>query len=227
MATPPPPPPKSSPELSSDELSKLLATAVPETPTKPKSRKNKIKEKYESKRNQLWPALAGVDPNGMRLLWESSRKAGFVNIPRAMPLMLNIMNYLAPKPVSDTYFALWCRDFGTGFVEINDLDLLALEAGFSGVRATGTLNARLKLLSNETDDGLGFIRAKKSSNGKYKSILILNPMLVIYVLYKDSKITKTRYDELFSRCSDVGDKDLEKFEAMELAACRSMLESID
>lgn len=182
--------------------------------SRPKTAKAKIKEKYEIKRNQLWPAFDDNDfqNDEDRVLWESKRKKGFVNIPRAMPLVLKIMDYLSPKPVSSTYLSLWCRDFGTGFIEIHDIDTLAAEAGFNGVRATGTLNSRLRLLSNETDQSLGFIRAKKSTNGKYKSILMLNPMLVIHLRHQDNKLPQNYYDELFNRCADIGDKDLLNFQ---------------
>ena len=63
-------------------------------------------------------------------------KKGFVNIPRTMPYILNILDYLAKNnggsPVGSTYLSLWCRDFGTGFIEIKDIDELVVEARFSG-----------------------------------------------------------------------------------------------
>lgn len=209
-------------------MTETTKTPIPPPPTiKQKSAKVKMKEKYEAKRNQLWPSLDQGDLQEPRILWESKRKVGFVNIPRAMPLILNIMDYLSSQPVSSTYLALWCRDFGTGFIEISDVDELAAEAGFTGGRATGTLNVRLKLLSNETDDSLGFIRAKKSSNGKYKSILMLNPMLIIHLKYLDGKIPKSHYDELFSRCTDIGDKDLIKIKSYDAEGYKAFLASLE
>lgn len=197
-------------------LADLDLPGLSEIQTKPKNKtaKQRMTEKYLDKRSQHWPSLNEIDPQKTRVLWEYRRKGGFVNIPKAMPLVIKIMNHLTSgSPVGATYLALWCRDFGTGFFEINDLDSLALEAGFTGTRATGTLNARIKMLSNETDDGLGFIRTRKSTNGKYRSILMLNPMLVIYMMHKDGRINPDFYNELLTRCIDVGDKDFEQFES--------------
>ena len=175
------------------------------------SAKKKMEAKYLDKRNQIWQPMTGMEENS-RILWEQKTKTGFVNIPRVMPLILNIMDYLVKKeggkPVSNTYFALVCRDFGTAFIEIKDNDELASEAGFSGNRATTTLNSRLKLLNTETKTGLGFIRTQKTSTGKYKAILMLNPLLIVFLHYKQGRIPKPMYDELYMRCTDIGDKNL-------------------
>lgn len=172
----------------------------------------KMREKYIEKRNNLWPSLEKGSSEEKRILWEKKRKTGFVNIPRSMPIILNIMDYLSNKAghktVRDTYLALWCRDFGTALVEIQDSETLALEAGFTGSRATNTLNSKIKILGNEEADGLGFIRTIKSNNDKYKYILMLNPMLIIHLHYYSGKLPKNKYDELYSRCIDIGDNDL-------------------
>lgn len=207
------------------ETKQTPSFALPTIP-KPKTAKAAIKEKYEIKRNQLWPSLNQDGMQETRILWESKRKSGFVNIPRAMPLILKIMDHISPQPVSSTYLALWCRDFGTGLVEISDIDELAAEAGFTGGRATGTLNSRLKLLSNETDQSLGFIRAKKATSGKYKSILMLNPMLIMYLKHKDNKVPQDYYDELFSRCANIGDKDLIKVQSYDIEGYKAFLDSL-
>lgn len=184
-------------------------------PPKKTSAKKKMETKYIDKRNQIWLPMSTVDEK-TRILWEQKIKKGFVNVPRVMPLILNIMDYLVKKeggkPVSNTYLALWCRDFGTAFLEIKDSDELASEAGFSGNRATTTLNSRIKLLNKEADTGLGFIRTQKTSTGRYKAILMLNPLLIIYLHYNQGKIPKPMYDEIFVRCTDVGDKNLKEIQ---------------
>jgi hypothetical protein len=179
------------------------------------SASKKIKERYEEKRNLAWPGLIGVSETN-RVLWEQSVKKGFVNIPRAMPYILNILDYLSKNsggtPVSSTYLSLWCRDFGTGFIEIKDIDELAVEAGFSGSRAVTTLSTRIKTLSSEDNKGLGFIRTSKSGTGKYKSILLLNPFLIIRLKFNDGTLPKELYDTIYSRCIDVGDLNLSSFD---------------
>ena len=179
----------------------------------------KMREKYIEKRNNLWPSLEKGSSESTRILWERKRKTGFVNIPRSMPIILNIMDYLSNKAghktVRDTYLALWCRDFGTALVEIKDSEILALEAGFTGGRATNTLNSKIKILGNEEADGLGFIRTIKSNNDKYKYILMLNPMLIIHLHYCSGKLPKNKYDELYLRCIDIGDNDLKAMQAIQ------------
>lgn len=173
--------------------------------------KKRMETKYLDKRNQIWQSITPIKEE-TRIFWEQKIKKGFVNIPRVMPLILKIMDYLSKKeggkPVSNTYFALWCRDFGTAFVEIKDSDELASEAGFSGNRAITTLNSRLKILNKETDSSIGFIRTQKTSTGKYKAVLMLNPLLVIYIHYKEGRLPKFMYDEIFTRSTDVGDRNL-------------------
>ena len=179
--------------------------------------KQRMETKYLDKRNQIWQLITPVKEE-LRILWEQKRKKGFVNIPRVMPLILKIMDYLSKKeggkPVSNTYFALWCRDFGTAFVEIKDSDELASEAGFSGNRAVTTLNSRLKILNKETDSSIGFIRTQKTSTGKYKAVLMLNPLLVIYLHYKEGRLPKPMYDEIFVRSTDVGDRNLKTIQEL-------------
>ena len=193
-----------------------------------------IRDKYEYKRNQIWKDVPLEKENDdLRILWEQTgaKKKGFVNIPRAMPIILKILDALAPngKPVSSTYLALWCRDFGTGYIEIKDIDSLALESGFSGARATTTLNTRLKILSNEDKNGLTFIRTKKGLNGKYQSVLLLNPLLIIFLKYKELEKVRDLYSLLFDRLIDVQDSDLIKmseFPSDRLQLIKHLLEEL-
>lgn len=186
-----------------------------------------IKTQYEKKRNNLWKPLDKINDDD-RIFWEQTgkKKKGFVNIPRSLPLILKIMDVLSPKgkPVSSTYLALWCRDFGTGFIEIKDLDLLAIEAGFKGARATTTLNSRLKILES---DKLGFIRTKKGLTKKYESILMINPMLIIYLTHKDNSYVKDLYNLLYARNTDMKDIDfdlMKKFNSKQISHINNILE---
>lgn len=216
-----PPPPPAVPALPTISLDDLIAAA--DTPKKKNTTaKQKMLDKYLEKRNKIWPILAQGNPAKERVLWEFKGKGGFVNIPKAMPLVFKIMGSLSSgSSITATYLALWCRDYGTGYFEIGDLDSLALEAGFTGTRATGTLNGRIKILNE-----LGFIRAKKTSNGKYRSILMLNPMLVIYLLNNDGRINPAHYEELVTRCIDLGDKDFNKFESKGVDGYKSIISSL-
>jgi len=177
------------------------------------AKKKKIKDKYISKRNMIWPDPSMADEIS-RILWEETVKKGFVNIPRTMPYILKIIDNLSKRnggsPLSATYLSLWCRDFGTAFIEIKDIDELASEAGFSGSRAVTTLSSRIKALSN--DGGIGFVRTHKGNTGKYRSILMLNPFLLIALHHRKGKVPDTEYNEICARCLDYGDTNLEKMD---------------
>ena len=67
------------------------------------------------------------------------------------------------------------------------------------------------MLSN--DGGIGFIRTQKGSTGKYKSVLMLNPFLLIVLHYKKGNINKSEFDEICSRCIDYGDTNLDRISA--------------
>ena len=107
-------------------------------------------------RNALWP---DVDRNQ---LWHRKTSDGWVTLPRAFPLILRIMDILAPngKPVSSTYLDLWCRTFDDSFVVASKPRDMAFYAGFTGERAQHTWITRVRQLAE-----LGFIRTAEGSTG--------------------------------------------------------------
>jgi len=68
--------------------------------------RKKIAKRQLELRNRLWADL-DLDINEDELLWSRQVYNGFTTLPKAMPLMLGIMDDLAGgQPVSDTYLEL-------------------------------------------------------------------------------------------------------------------------
>ena len=164
------------------------------------TRAAKIKKKKQALRKQLW---GDIDP---KTIWNRTLNDGFTTIPRTMPIVFQIMDDLSEKskPISSTYFSLWCRVFDESFIEIKSPDEMAFESGYSGQRAVTTWKARMKILSN-----LGFIDAKEGASGKYNYVLLLNPYKVIKEYNEKGKVQTGKYNALFARAQEVGAQDLD------------------
>ncbi len=164
------------------------------------SRATKIHKKKQALRKQLW---GDIDPD---TIWNRKLNDGYTTIPRTMPIIFQIMDNLSEtsKPISSTYFSLWCRVFDESFIEIKSPDEMAFESGYSGQRAVTTWKARMKNLAK-----LGFINAKEGATGEFSYVLILNPYMVIKEHYNKGDVQAGKYNVLFSRAQDVGAKDLD------------------
>ena len=131
-------------------------------------------------RKRLWPKLRADQ------VWNWKNRDGFTTIPRAMPYFFKIMDDLSKsKPISSTYFALWCRLWDeSGLIKATNTQLLAQESGFSGQRAISTWRNRMKILEK-----WGFIKAKPLAAEQYGYILLLNPYKIVKKLYEEGKYT--------------------------------------
>ena len=168
--------------------------------TEKKTNKKQILEKKLELRKQLWPEIKEDD------LWTHRRKDGFIPIPRVMPLVLQIMNDLASRPVASTYLDLWCRKFEEQFVSLNrPLREYAFYAGFSGQRGEQTWKERTRQLAK-----LGFIKVEAGAHGEFSYILIMNPLNVIqhHAEKKTSGLRKEYLNTLLDRGNQVRAKDL-------------------
>jgi hypothetical protein len=105
--------------------------------------RKKIAKRQLELRNRLWPDIP------QDWLWSRHTHDGFTTLPKAMPLMMSIMDDLAKgQPVSSTYLELWCRTFDENFVTLSKPREIAFHSGFFGQRAERTWRARLKILSD-------------------------------------------------------------------------------
>ena len=167
-------------------------------PTTKKQRSKVARQKREI-RNSVWPEL---DEDG---LWSSDKSDGWLTVPRAMPLILKIMDSLSGKgkPVSPTYFDLWCRTFNDSFLTVNKPREMSFYSGFGGERGERTWASRMKILKE-----LGFIDYREGSNGPISYVLILNPYHVIKQHHLDGRLSPTLYNALRERTIEIGAPDL-------------------
>jgi hypothetical protein len=165
-----------------------------------KKRLNKIARQKQSIRNSVWPDL----DEGR--LWSREKSDGWLSIPRAMPLLMRIMDMLAPKgkPVSQTYLDLWCRTYDDSFVIVSKPREMAYYSGFSGERAERTWAIRMRILKE-----LGFVDIKEGTNGPIHYVLVLNPYHAIKRNYERGLVPEAAYNALKERVIEIRANDLE------------------
>ncbi len=163
-----------------------------------KKQVSKIQKQKAALRASLWPDL------DEKRLWAYKTTGGWLNIPRAMPLLLRIMDTMSKgKPVSQTYLDLWCRTFNDSFVIANKPTEMAFYAGFNGERAVRTWADRISIL-----DTLGFIEILDGPSGAISYILILNPFHVLKEHHAKGSIGTKAYNALIERLIETGTDEL-------------------
>ena len=154
--------------------------------TESKKRLKKIVRQKIAMRASLWPDL------DESRLWEREKSAGWLSVPRPMPLLLQIMDSLSKgKPVSSTYLELWCRTYDDSFVIATKHREMAYYSGFTGERAVRTWATRMHILRD-----LGFIDIKEGSNGPISYVLIFNPYLVVGEHHQAGHVNAAFFKEL-------------------------------
>lgn len=161
---------------------------------------NAILKRQLEVRKRLWPGVSE------EMTWYRLARDGFVTMPRAMPLIMRIMDYLAGKgtPVSLVYLDLWCRTFDEAFLQITKTEEMATYAGFSGQRAVRTWKERLSKLAE-----LGFIDIKYGLSKDVQFALILNPYHVIAKAYSAGDVPVEMWNALMVRAAEIGADDLD------------------
>lgn len=165
---------------------------------KSETQKQRIEEKRKKLRDSLWPNLDESQ------IWLRENSKGWLTIPRAMPLVLRIMDSLATKgkPISATYLDLWCRNYDNAFVTVNNPREMAFFSGFTGERAESTWRTRIYSLKE-----LDFIDVKEGVN-PIGYILIYNPFKTIKKHYDRGNIYESYYNALIQRMIEVGAEDI-------------------
>lgn len=148
----------------------------------------------------MWPEL------DESTLWHRRNTDGWLTIPRAMPLILRMMDMLAPKgkPISQTYFDLWCRTYDDSFVIVTKQREMAFYSGFTGERAERTWADRMNLLKE-----LGFIDIKPGTNGPIHYVLVVNPYPVIQRHHQEGRIGDAAFNALRERVLEIGASEFE------------------
>ncbi|MET3439053.1 hypothetical protein [Sphingomonas sp. 1185] len=151
-------------------------------------------------RSKIWP-----DVNN-HMLWDRTERDGFSTVPRAMPLIMNIMDGLSGKgfPVGQTYLEMWCRLYDELFITLNRPEEMAFYAGFTGQRAVRTWRDRVKRLAE-----LGFIDLKSGPLGEMSYAIFFNPYHVIKKAYISGKVAEDKFRALVIRANEIGAFDLD------------------
>ncbi len=167
------------------------------------SKSNAIYQRQVEARNKLWPNVANHQ------IWYRLERDGFVTMPRAMPLIMKIMDHLAGKgvPVSQVYLDIWCRSFDEGFVQLNRADEMSYYSGFSGQRALRTWKDRINRLAE-----LGFIDLKAGPSGPISYALLYNPYHVIARANSQGLLLEGMWEALIIRVSEIGADDLDNLD---------------
>jgi hypothetical protein len=166
----------------------------------PRPPRKKIAKRQLELRNRIFPHVT------QDWLWTRQIYNGFTTLPKAMPLMLTIMDDMAKgQPVSGTYLELWCRTFDECFVNLSKPREIAFHSGFSGQRAERTWRGRLTLLEE-----LKFILLGEGPSGPASYALILNPYMVIrwHHEHKSPGLRSDKYNALMERAAEIGDESL-------------------
>jgi hypothetical protein len=173
-----------------------------------KRRRAKIARQKLALRESLWP---GLDEGR---LWMREKSDGWLSVPRAMPLLMQIMDNLSKgKPVSSTYFDLWCRTYDDSFVIANRPREMAFFSGFNGERAERTWASRMRILQD-----LGFIAIAEGPNGAISYVLIYNPYQVVSEHARKGSINAATFNALKHRMIEIKAQDLEDAETEERPA---------
>ena len=152
-------------------------------------------------RKQLWSHVPDAE------VWSRDPPtAGFTTIPRGLTHVMQIMDDASKgKPLSATYFTLWCWARDAQVVNVNSAKELAFESGFTGQRAESTWRERMRLLAE-----FGFILTAEGRYGPISHVLILHPYFAVRNLRPSGKVQEIRYNALLQRLEDVGAKELEE-----------------
>lgn len=158
-----------------------------------------LKRQLEA-RAKIWPDVTN------QMLWDRTERDGFSTIPRALPLIMNIMDGLSEKgfPIGQTYLEMWCRLYDELFLTLNRPEEMAFYAGFTGQRAVRTWKDRVKRLHD-----LGFIDLKSGPLGDMSYAVFFNPYHIIKRAYLKGLVAEDKYRALVIRANEIGAFDLD------------------
>jgi hypothetical protein len=179
------------------------------------SRSQKISESRSALRKDIFPQVTEDQ------LWLRKQRKGFTTIPRALSLVMAIINRMSKgKPVSATYLELWGRVFDEGFILLKPREM-TFHSGFRGERAEQTWSGRMRILEK-----LGLIRTAPGPEGDLSYAVMFNPYKVIKHHFdkRTPGLEARDYYGLLSRLSEIGATDLKKPEPNEQAAGPKIVE---
>ena len=145
-------------------------------------------KRREERREQIWPG-------SKERLWP--RESGWFKSPRILPEALLILDYVvgSGKDLTRTYLDLLSRNWGEGFVDVEDEHQAAYMAGFKTERGRRTWRTYLVLLER-----YGFIETKPVGNHKFGAILMVDPLRALCQLNADGKVPSNLWQLVLLKC---------------------------
>ena len=164
-----------------------------------KGRHRDILKRQLALRAKLWPSTSD------EMLWSMDNE-GWAALPRAMPLMMSIMDDLSDNgfPVSRAYLEMWARLRDEQFLTLNRPEEMAFHAGYEGQRALRTWKDRVQRLAK-----MGFIGLIPGPLGDLSYAVFYNPYHVIKRAYLAGKVQERKWQALVVRANEVGAFDLD------------------
>lgn len=133
-------------------------------------------------------------------VWHRKRNDGFTTIPRTLPIAMQAIDALSKgQPAGHTLFCLWARSPDNALVTIENANIFASEAGFTGERAVDTWRKRMKKLRE-----LGFILTKPGASGEFHYTLLLNPNAAMESIRAQKLVQDGIYSRFIERTGEIG-----------------------
>jgi hypothetical protein len=145
-------------------------------------------------RGQLWP-----DAHQEVFAPSTHGTVGYARMPRVVPMLASLLNEFDRNNCGALYVVLWSHDRGHAFVPVDDLESLAIEAGYTPTRARRAWKERVTLLRE-----WNVIRTAPKSANEHGYILLRNPYRVALELKESRAISNVWWSTFEERCRKAG-----------------------
>jgi hypothetical protein len=145
--------------------------------------KSGVAKRREEIRQYYWPTED---------LWTGEKEVGWFSVPRSLPLVMTLLSskrISGGKDPSNVYLELLSRQKGEGVIEMGHEADHAYAAGYEGNRAVRTWQERMQILEE-----IGFIRAIRIGNQRYKYVAIVHPTTAVHALRSEGKVPDEWWD---------------------------------
>jgi hypothetical protein len=162
---------------------------------------NRTARRRQERRETIWP-------DSEKRMWPQN--SGWFKAPRVLPVVLLIIDEVIGKgkDLTRTYLDLLSRNWGEGFIDVEDEKQAAFVAGFKTERGRRTWATYVGLLAKH-----GFIETKQVGNHKFGAILMLDPLRAVCQLRVNNEVPEELWQLLLQVCDtySINAPDLSEF----------------